>query len=133
MKLRSILRRSVPVALLLLPACGGGAALAGRDPCEGAWVQLYDDAGFSDQRLTVRYPTEHANLKGINSDSGGRDLNDRVSSARWDIPRGCRAVLYEDENFRGTRFQLVGSGRVEQNANLGSFNDEASSVRWERS
>jgi hypothetical protein len=132
-KLRSILRCSVPVSLAVLSACGASTALAGADPCAGAWVQLFDDAGFSDRRLTIRYPDEHANLKEVSSDSGARDLNDRVSSAKWNAPAGCRLVLHEDENFRGARFQLVGSGRLEQNANLGSFNDRASSARWERS
>ncbi|MDP9347869.1 MAG: beta/gamma crystallin family protein [Gemmatimonadota bacterium] len=132
MTLRRILRPSAPGVLLMLSACGGPMALLRGDPCEGAWMQLFDDARFSDQRLTVRYPDEHASLRGVNSDAGGRDLNDRVSSARWEAPPGCRAVLFEDENFRGTRFELVGSGRREENANLGSFNDKASSLRWER-
>jgi hypothetical protein len=137
-KLRWIFRRSAPAAALALFACGSNqapdpTAQARRDPCSGAWAQLFDDAGFSDRRLTIEYPTEHASLKAASSDSGERDLNDRVSSAKWSAPAGCRLVLYEDENFRGARFQLVGSGRVEQNANLGSFSDKASSARWERS
>ena len=134
MKLR-VLRRSAPAAALVLFACGQNpapSAGAPGDPCSGAWVQLFDDASFSDRRLTVRYPAEHASLKAAGTDSGAGDLNDRVSSARWSAPAGCRLVLYEDESFRGTRFQFVGSGRTEQNANLGAFGDKASSARWER-
>lgn len=131
---RCTLRRSAPIALLVLAACGQnpGPGVA-SDPCSGAWVRLFDDANFSGRQLTVAYPTEQVSLKASRLDSGAGDLNDRVSSARWSIPEGCRLVLFEDENFRGARFQLVGSGRTEQNSNLGSFSDKASSARWERS
>lgn len=129
MKPVRILLRSIPAAALVLAACGQnpapGAAGAPGDPCAGAWVELFDDSNFSGSRLRVVYPTEHASLK-------ERDLNDRVSSARWSIPAGCRLALYEDESFRGARFPLVGSGRTEQNASFGSFSDKASSARWER-
>ena len=131
------IRKYIGLLVLLVPvACGGNPdpGLAGQpgDPCAGAWARLYEDAGFSGQRLTITYPTELASFRQVGTDSGAGNLNDRVSSVQWSIPTGCRLVLYQDENFRGTRFQLIGSGREEQNSNLGAFNDQASSARWER-
>lgn len=132
-------RVSTTCALLLLAgACGGNpdpnAAGQGRgDPCSGARVYLFDDANFSARRLTIAYPADHARLIVAGTDASGGDLNDRTSSVRWSVPSGCKLVLYEDENFRGAQFQLVGSGRTEENSNLGSFSDKASSARWERS
>lgn len=136
-KLRT-LRWSAPIALLVLVSCSRGpdprAAGPGQsDPCSGAWARLFDDANLSDRQLTLAYPTEQASLQAVRTNAGVEDLNDRVSSARWSIPPGCKLVLYEDENFRGAAFQLVGSGRTEQNPNFGSFSDKASSARWERS
>ena len=112
------------------PAAGAPRA---SDPCSGAQAQLWDDANFGGRRLTVEYPGEHASLERASADGGAQGLNDRISSAKWNIPVGCKLVLYEDVDFRGNRFALVGSGRLEQNANLGAFGDRASSLRWERS
>lgn len=137
MRLNRLLGLFTPAALVVVGACGGNpapsTAAAPRDPCTGAWVQLFDDANFSDRRLTIAYPTEQPSLRAAGTDVRQGDVNDRVSSARWSIPAGCKFVLYKDENFQGTRFQLIGSGRPEQNSRLGAFNDEASSGRWERS
>ena len=138
MGLRHLIHPCGAAMLLVLTSCGGNPDpdMAGRrqsDPCSGAWVRLFDDARFSDRRLTITYPTEHPSLAAAGTDAGTGDLNDRVSSARWSIPAGCRLVLYEDERFNGNRLPLVGSGRPEENANLGAFNDKASSARWERS
>ena len=136
MKLKNIRTFIGAFMLLILMACGGnrepGVAAQSSDPCAGAWARLYEDAGFSGQRLTITYPSEFASLRQAATDSGSGNLNDRVSSVQWSIPTGCRLVLYQDESFRSTRFQLIGSGREEQNANLGAFNDQASSGRWER-
>lgn len=125
------------LAPLVIPACGGKrpgptVGTAQGDPCAGAWARLFDDARFSDRRLTIAYPTERPSLAAAGTDVEGGHLNDRVSSARWSIPAGCQLVLYEDENFRGARFPLVGSGRVEENGDLRAFSDRASSARWER-
>lgn len=131
-------RSTAPLALLVLASCSGNglpqpAARPMGDPCAGAWVRLFDDANLSDRQLTLAYPIEQPTLRSVQIDAGAGDLNDRVSSAQWSIPAACKVVLYEDENFRGTAFPLIGSGRVEQNSNLGQFSDKASSARWERS
>jgi hypothetical protein len=96
-------------------------------------VHLYDAANLSGRQLTFAYPTDLSALRSTPLDSGEGDLNDRISSVQWFIPVGCKLVLYTDENYRGGAFQLVGSGRTEQNPNLGAFADQASSARWERS
>ena len=127
---------SVPLALLVLVSCGQNpgpnASALPVDPCSGAWVRLFDDANLSGRQLTIAYPTDHPSLRAAALDSGAGDLNDRTTSAQWAIPEGCKLVLYEDENYRGTDFPLVGSGRAAQNPNIGTFSDRASSARWER-
>lgn len=136
MKLEDLRTYIGAVVLLILAACGGNPnpsiAAQSNDPCAGASARIYEEAGFSGRRLTITYPTELASFRQAGADSGAGNVDDRVSSVQWSIPAGCRLVLYEDENFRGTRFQLIGSGREEQNSNLGAFNDRASSSRWER-
>ena len=138
MNARSALVKVAPLALVVAAACGGNSppVVASQpvvDPCLGAWVQLYEGANFSSRRFTLAYPTEQTSLRSVAYDGGTGDLNDRITSVQWSVPAGCRAVLYDAENFRGEAFQLVGSGRNEQNANLGSFNDRTSSARWDRS
>jgi phosphatidylserine/phosphatidylglycerophosphate/cardiolipin synthase-like enzyme len=102
-------------------------------PIEIAWVELYDDKGFKDRRLTIRHPQNVGNMDNIKSDNGKKGFGDKASSARWFIPRGWRFVLYDDNEFRDSPFPLVGSGRVEENADFGSFSDKCSSGRWEQS
>lgn len=135
MRLSALLRCGAAGILLAFTACGGrtppGAGQT-MDPCAGGWVRLFDDAEFGGRRVTIAYPVEHASLRAAGADAGGGDLNDRASSVRWSIPLGCSLVLYEHENFQGTQYPLVGSGRTEENARLGSFSDRASSATWER-
>ena len=124
-------------AILVLASCGGNpgsqSAVMPVDPCSGAWVRLYDDAGLSGDRLTIAYPTDQSSLAAARVDTGARNLNDRVTSAQWSISEGCKLVLYEHENFQGTAYPFVGSGRTEQEADIRDFSDRASAARWERS
>jgi hypothetical protein len=135
-KSSAILRGLASSTLVIFAGCGGNSApgaTAQSDPCAGAAVQLFADANYADRQISINYPGDQASLRSAGINTGAGDLNDRVSSARWTIPVGCRFVLFDDENFRGTSFPLIGSGRMEQNPNLGSFGDKASSARWERS
>jgi hypothetical protein len=97
-----------------------------------AWLELYDDKAFADRRLTIRYPNEVANMKDVTSDDGKEGFNDKASSAKWQIPTGWQAVLFDDTNFKDGRFILVGTGRVEENPDFGAFSDKCSSLRWEQ-
>jgi hypothetical protein len=97
-----------------------------------AWVELYDDTGFRDRRLTARFPRRIDNMDKETSDDGKRGFGDKASSAKWFIPSGWQCVLYDDRNQKDSRFPLVGTGRVAENADLGSFSDKCSSLRWEQ-
>lgn len=97
-----------------------------------AWAELYDDKGFKDRRFTVRYPNDYPNFDEVTSDDGKKGFEDKTSSAKWLIPVGWQLVLFDDKNYKDSRFPLVGSGTVQENADLGSFSDKCSSCRWER-
>ncbi|MFP2923962.1 hypothetical protein ACLESO_01845 [Pyxidicoccus sp. 3LG] len=97
---------------------------------EEAWVELYDDTGFADRRLTIRYPTEHTNYGNVFSDNGQKGFNDKASSVRYHIPAGYRMVLYDDSGYQDSQYYLIGTGNIEEISSLGSFSDKTSSSRW---
>ncbi len=105
------------------------------DDISQAWVELYDDKGFKDRRLTIRYlehPAGVPDFKKIKSDDGKKGFGDKASAAKWQIPPGWQAVIHDDQNFKDSRLELVGTGRVHEMADFGSFSDKGSSMRWER-
>lgn len=97
-----------------------------------AWMQLWDDKSFSDRRLTIQHPREEADLNKVQTDNGQIGFSDKASSGKWQIPTGWMLVLHDDKNFKDTRLELIGTGKVEQNADFGSFSDKCSSFTWER-
>ena len=97
-----------------------------------AWIRLYEDKAFKNRILTVSGLTELPDLKAVSSDDGKRGFNDRASSVKWLIPRGWKAILFDDNHFRDSTFELAGTGKLEEIADLGSFNDKTSSIRWEQ-
>ncbi len=101
-------------------------ASASRPPVAQAWAELYDDKGFGDRSVTFDWPDAGSESWADLRDHDG--FNDKPSSVRWAIPEGCRLVLHEDRGYRGATRVLEGTGRVESNADLGSFSDKTSSV-----
>jgi hypothetical protein len=97
-------------------------------PASG-WVKLYDDKGFTDRILTVRFGRDIGNMHYVSSDDGKSGFNDKASAARYSIPDGWQAVLYENNNYSKRGHSLTGSGST---ADLGYFSDKCSSLRWER-
>lgn len=97
-----------------------------------AWVELYDDKAYGDRKLTIRYPATIEDMKDATSDDGKAGFNDKASSAKWQIPAGWQAVLFDDTNHKDSRCELIGTGGVEANPDLGSFSDKCSSIRWEQ-
>lgn len=99
-----------------------------------AWIKLYDDKSFQDRSLTLKYtdhPNGYSDLGALKSDNGKSGFNDKASSVRWKIPRGWKAVLYDDKEFKDSRFELRGNGDVQEIADMGSYSDKASSFNWE--
>jgi PAS domain-containing protein len=98
-----------------------------------AWIELFDDDRFRDRRLSVAGTTG-----GLFRDygditvEGQRGFNDKVSSARWQLPVGRTYRLYQHDGYRGRTLDLHGSGRVEEIADLDDYNfgDECSSSRF---
>jgi len=122
-----------------------------------AWVELYDDKGFGDRRLTVRYaehPGGFADLKRVRTDDGTMGFGDKASSAIWRIPSGWRCVLYRHDHFQDPFMVLDGTGFRRESKNFpvehltvtgfhpiedgfeiefgtaGGVSDQASSLSW---
>ena len=93
------------------------------------WVKLYDDKGFTDRILTVRFGRNVGNMHYVNSDDGKGGFNDKASAARYSVPDGWQAVLYENNNYSKRGYALTGSGAL---PDLGYFSDKCSSLRWEQ-
>lgn len=110
------------------PSAPAPAAEATPSRASG-FVRLYDDAGFTDRILTVRFGRDIGNMHYVNSDDGKAGFNDKASSVKWSVPPGWQAVLYENDNYSKRGYSLKGSGSV---PDLGYFGDKCSSIRWER-
>ncbi len=98
-------------------------------PKPKGWVRLYDDAGFTDRRLTVGFGRNIGNFHNISSDDGKSGFNDKTSSVKFSVPAGWKVVLYENSNYAKRGYPLKGKGSI---ADLGYFGDKTSSIRWER-
>ncbi len=96
---------------------------------QSGWVKLYDDKGFSDRVLTIRFGRDLGNLHYVSSDDGKSGFNDKASAARYSVPDGWQAVLYENNNYSKRGYALTGNGSI---ADLGYFSDKCSSIRWEK-
>lgn len=96
------------------------------------WVRLYDDKGFKDRVLTVKYPKDVVNMNDVKSDNGKKGFGDKTSSVKWQIPKGWKVVLFDDHDYKDSTYELVGTGTVKEVSDLGSFSDKCSSLRWEK-
>jgi len=90
-------------------------------------VQLFRDSDFKN---------DFAPLDGVTkSNKGGQtydlpdELNDSLSSVRWNLPAGVVVVLYEDVGPKGEQLALWGKGQVSHLAKF-DFNDKASRWAW---
>ena len=96
------------------------------------YLVLYENADFTPPKLTVRPHQDIYTLRDRASDGGKkyhRGFDNKVSSVKYSIPPGWKVVLYQNTKYREWPYELKGKGQV---ANLGEFNDRASSVRWIR-
>ncbi|HSA59411.1 MAG TPA: hypothetical protein VLJ37_06965 [bacterium] len=112
------------------PAAEAAPSATAATPTKASgYVRLYDDAGFTDRILTVRFGRDIGNMHYVSSDDGKSGFNDKASSVKWSVPAGWQAVLYENNNYSKRGYVLKGSGSV---PDLGYFGDKCSSLRWER-
>lgn len=89
-------------------------------------VQMFRDTGFRDDlepldNVMTRGPG------GVNDMSN--DMEDAVSSIRWNLSPGIVVVFYEDENAKGEQLPLWGKGEM-SHLHPWNFNDKASSWGW---
>ncbi len=98
-----------------------------------AWVELFDDAGYTDRRLRI-VGNSSSSIRNYKHKTveGRRGFGDKVSSARWQIPAGYTYRLYEHDRYRGRVLRLQGNGRVQEIRRFSShnFNDKVSSSRY---
>lgn len=78
-------------------------------------VTIYEHCNFEGKSQTLK-PGEYSSLRGIGFG------NDSVSSIR--VPRGSEAVIYRDDDFRGSYARIDGDIRCFDK----QWNDEASSI-----
>lgn len=110
--------------------------------CTG-WVELYDDDnGWRDSDST---PPDRSMVFDIQDSfretwenfNTLEGFNDKGSSVRWCAPVGTSIVLYEDANYGGRSVILIGTGTVQEIANLNDydgsgtgFGDDPSSIQF---
>lgn len=68
-----------------------------------AWIELYEHDEFRGKRLMI-YGNQQADIPNYGQIFvDGGDFDDRVSSVRYQIPKGMAYRLYRDANFKETR------------------------------
>ena len=129
---------------------GGVIMLSGhaRPPESAAWVELFEDANYEEYSLMVDWPDrDRLDLADFDEIDHGIEwgipipffpaiqggFGDEVSSVRWELPVGCTAWLYADQDFQGDRYGLGGTGRVMGIRNLESvgLDDKTHSLLFE--
>lgn len=122
--------KPVEKVIIIKEKAASGREVAAAKPSAGSgYVRLYDDKGFTDRILTVRFGRDIGNMHYVSSDDGKSGFNDKASSARYSIPDGWQALLYENNNYSKRGYALTGSGSI---ADMGYFSDKCSSLRWEK-
>lgn len=97
-----------------------------------AWVKLYENKDFKDRAVTIKHGTEFTSLDTAHSDDGKKEFDNQASSAKFQIPVGWKVVLYDHHDYQGRTYELKGTGKLVQLPELEGFDDNASSIRWER-
>ncbi|HET6564302.1 MAG TPA: hypothetical protein VFG52_02715, partial [Xanthomonadales bacterium] len=110
---------------------GGNVQLNGAVPelSPPAFIELYDDTGWSDRSIVVDY--QDRALLELNNFNNLDGFNDKASSIRWRLPLGVTALLREDDSYAGDNFPLLANGTLQTISDLGSagFGDKTSSLQ----
>ena len=92
---------------------------------------LFDDVNWADRHLTCLYGTNVDNMKNVPSDDGKSGFNDKCSSVMYCISLGSTCRLWENTNYGGKYFDLIGTGNLEKiDLKAQGFNDKVSSLQW---
>jgi hypothetical protein len=95
---------------------------------DAGFVQFFDDKDFKGTALTVKLGTDVPDMAKVATDDGKNGFNDRASSAKYQVPAGWQAVIYDDANFQKRIYVLMGNGEMRD---LSKAADKCSSLRWE--
>lgn len=95
-----------------------------------AWIEIFDDHGFSDRTVFVDYVDR--NLRRYDNYNYLEGFNDKASSVRYCLPPGYSYRLYANNTYGGSVLNLSGTGYVGSIYNLGTigFGDKLSSSRF---
>ena len=99
-----------------------------------AWIDLYENDGYKGRRLSIigRRPASIPHFGNISVQGSG--FEDKISSVRFQLPRGVDYALYRHRRYEGEALVLHGTGFVEEIKNLHrdyGFGDKVSSARYE--
>ncbi len=97
-----------------------------------AWIDLYEHHDFSGRCLSF-VGTDHVDFANYSRISvHGATFDDRVSSARFQLPAGRTYRLFEDRDYRGQHIDLIGNGGVKEINDFKTldFGDKVSSSRY---
>ncbi len=99
-----------------------------------AWIDLYEQQNFKGRRLSL-FGVENSDFSDYgNLFAQGKRIDNKVSSARFQIPAGWIYRLYENKDYEGKFIDFVGSGQIEfvDDFQDFDFNDNVSSSRFRK-
>ena len=113
-------------------------------PITDAYVKFFDKPDYEGQTLTVVHATGPAVVEargdihrmGLAHPDGQQNgnYNDRAMSVVYLLPKGWSVIVYEDGEFQGGQYKLVGTGRLEKIPDLDTLkpplNQKISSLKW---
>ena len=91
------------------------------------YVIVYEHHGYGGASMRVTSDIDDMEDYRI---SRRHDWGDKVSSVKWNIPVGQMAILFSDDDYRGRRVVLNGTGEEESFYDLKDqrFGDKCSSI-----
>lgn len=120
------MKKNILVGLLAMAFC----AVSGHiQAASKGYVKLYEHSGMQGLSHTINFGNDEADTNWVIVDQGGANFKDKCSSASYKIPAGYRVLLYENTNYSGRAYPLIGTGSA---PDLSYMNDKCSSIRWEK-
>ncbi|HEX5038364.1 MAG TPA: hypothetical protein VFX30_14505 [bacterium] len=113
-------------ALFLLFSLIGSSKALSADT--GGFIQLYEKKELKGSAVTIKSGTDVPDMKKIATDDGKNGFDNKAASAKYHVPAGWQAVLYEDANFQKRISVYIGTGDTKD---MDKFAGKCSSLRWE--
>jgi hypothetical protein len=85
---------------------------------QDGWMELFEDTYFGGRFLTITGEKESSITDYGKIRVQGSGFNDKVSSAKFQLPAGATYRLFKDKDFKGKLIDLVGTGNVEEIADF---------------